>query len=626
MFHKIPCMLICILLSIHLRAEVLPDTKPVAQGVEYFLSPSGQNSADGSTPGTAWRTFYKALQVLEPGDTLTLLDGTYREAWVRVKSNGTPEAPITLRAQNRHQAVLTLPEEDYRPSNSILAIQEASHLIVDGLLIRGVADRDDTAVGSGHGIDITGSHHITIRNCRIEYAGGSGISGTCYFWQVDQHVATVLDHILIENNHIAFCGFYNTYQTSGISFYQPRSAGLGDGPEGFNIIVRNNRVWGCENKVNTSGHSKSECDANPGVAGYLWNEFTVTDGNGIIIDDFRCKQNAPGQGPPYPHNTLVENNVVFANGGRGVHVFSSDRVTLRHNTAWGNGLALPGDFKAELNNAFGSDNHWYNNIGISTPESLAANSQALLFAGDSSTGCTFVNNLLVGPVVSRDGGANLWTRAQLEAAGILSDDAGLFSPGKDPLTADFRILPDSPARDAGSAAEGHSTHRDLAGTPRPQGAAPDIGAYEFIVEDAANSSLELWRQLHFSAEQLADPAASGNDAYPANDGVPNLVKYFMGLNPWQPAPPSIRPVGAYSGEEPERFVFSYWKRKDTPDAEGLVEWSATLEAGSWSTDQISPAVVADDELYEWIEASIPLDGRDILFMRLRVTPSPDMAP
>ncbi|TVR47617.1 MAG: right-handed parallel beta-helix repeat-containing protein, partial [Planctomycetota bacterium] len=388
--------------------------------------------------------------------------------------------------------------EGYFPDGSVIRIIEASYLIIDGLRVRGVADRDASAVGAGHGIEIGGSHHITVRHCWVEYAGGGGISGTSYFWRDGEgHVATTLDHLLIEYNHVAFCGFYNRFQTSGISFYQPRSAGLGEGPDNFNIIIRGNRIWGCENKVNTSGHSQAECEANPGVPGYEWNQFTVTDGNGIIIDDFRCDQDAPGQGEDYPHRTLVENNIAVANGGRGIHVFMSDRVTVRHNTAWGNGLALPGDFKAELNNAFAADNHWYNNLAVASAASLAANSQGLLFAGGDSSGCTFAHNLVVGPIVSRDGGPTQWSQAELEAITLLSSDAKLVAPGDDPSIADFRLQADSPARDAGSNEHEHSTSVDIAGTSRPQGTAPDIGAFEWV-------STLLQRRIH-----IMRPAGGG---------------------------------------------------------------------------------------------------------------------
>jgi hypothetical protein len=40
-----------------------------------------------------------------------------------------------------------------------------------------------------------------------------------------------------------------------------------------------------------------------------------------------------------------------------------------------------------------------------------------------------------------------------------------------------------------------------------------------------------WQSLWFTAAQLADPALSGDTAMPEGDGIPNLLKYALNLNP-----------------------------------------------------------------------------------------------
>jgi parallel beta-helix repeat protein len=78
------------------------------------------------------------------------------------------------------------------------------------------------------------------------------------------------------------------------------------------------------------------------------------------------------KGPRYPHATLVEGNLVFNNGGRGIHVLKSDNVTVRYNTCWHNnrcrldGTWKQGEresdgsaiFRAEDNIAAGNTNAW----------------------------------------------------------------------------------------------------------------------------------------------------------------------------------------------------------------------------------------------------------------------------
>jgi hypothetical protein len=58
-----------------------------AMDVGFFLSPTGDNAGDG-TRAHPWLTFSYAFSRLAPGDTLNLLDGTYRA--------GDPSGPLVL--------------------------------------------------------------------------------------------------------------------------------------------------------------------------------------------------------------------------------------------------------------------------------------------------------------------------------------------------------------------------------------------------------------------------------------------------------------------------------------------------------------------------------------------------
>ncbi len=69
-------------------------------------------------------------------------------------------------------------------------------------------------------------------------------------------------------------------------------------------------------------------------------------------------------------------------------------------------------------------------------------------------------------------------------------------------------------------------------------APPDAATlwYEVEVAPPATAGFERWRQEHFSPPELADPDVSGPDAAPAGDGIPNFVKYVLGLAPRAPVP------------------------------------------------------------------------------------------
>ena len=102
---------------------------------------------------------------------------------------------------------------------------------------------------------------------------------------------------------------------SGISIYEARA--VSDGAAGFHNVVRNNVSY-----ANLITLSCNKCH---------------TDGNGIIMDDFQNTQTSTSwKNRTYPYASLVENNLVFGNGGKGIQVFVSDNITLRHNTAYYN--------------------------------------------------------------------------------------------------------------------------------------------------------------------------------------------------------------------------------------------------------------------------------------------------
>lgn len=69
-----------------------------ATAAEYFVSPAGKDTASGKAEAEAFATLSKGISVLKPGDTLTMLPGTYRESVVATLT-GMPDAPITIRAK-----------------------------------------------------------------------------------------------------------------------------------------------------------------------------------------------------------------------------------------------------------------------------------------------------------------------------------------------------------------------------------------------------------------------------------------------------------------------------------------------------------------------------------------------
>ena len=59
------------------------------------------------------------------------------------------------------------------------------------------------------------------------------------------------------------------------------------------------------------------------------------------------------------------------------------------------------------------------------------------------------------------------------------------------------------------------------------------------------ASFDLWRERYFAADELSNPAVSGEAASPDGDGMANLLKYYAGLPGQAPAAADRKPTAAY---------------------------------------------------------------------------------
>lgn len=401
----------------------------------YYVSPQGSNANPG-TQAQPWQTIQFAVNEALPGDVLLVEDGVYQGP-VIMSQSGTADAYITLKAINRWQAKIET-TSGMGDQDGIKTV--ANYLTIDGFEIY------DPAPGIGHhgnGITAYKNHHVNILNNKIHNYGGSGIQGA-YF-----------DHIRIENNILYDNAKYDPNQKSGISLYQ--AVAVDDAP-GYHAIIRNNRSYGNINVVplNATG---------------------TRDGNGILIDDFR---NSAGDNPSnvnFPHRTLIENNLCYDNGGKGIQIFKSDHVDVFNNTAYHNNhdTQNQGTWRAELSLAYGDDTVWRNNIGVAAPGAgILEWNRAILIARSGIT--VWENNITFNGTpgnisVLVDNAAE--TEAYLNANNLMGIDPMFMNPS----TLDFSLASESPAVNAGS--DQIVSFVDINYLKRPSGAV-DIGAFEFV--------------------------------------------------------------------------------------------------------------------------------------------------
>src|SRR5260370_14092835 len=81
-----------------------PTSTATPSGTTYYLSPTGSDSAAG-TSAAPWRTIQKAANTMQPGETTLVAAGNYGER-VAVTSSGTQANPITLQVASGADAQL----------------------------------------------------------------------------------------------------------------------------------------------------------------------------------------------------------------------------------------------------------------------------------------------------------------------------------------------------------------------------------------------------------------------------------------------------------------------------------------------------------------------------------------
>lgn len=130
------------------------------------------------------------------------------------------------------------------------------------------------------------------------------------------------------------------------------------------------------------------------------------------------------------------------------------------------------------------------------------------------------------------------------------------------------------------------------------------------------TALESWRLLYFGSAANAGPGA--DFATPQNDDVPNLLKFATKTDPTRPEEP-FHTQGTLS-QGNNSVLFNY-RRNVAALEDGMiftVEWSDTMEPGSWSTVDVNEMVVPDGDT-QLVTAIVQTDGSQRRFVRLVVT-------
>jgi hypothetical protein len=445
-----------------------PTDSPVSNGRVFYVSPDGNDSAEGSREAP-WRSPANAVQRLHPGDTLIFLDGKYPlrdfEHDILRPPSGEPNAWITLRGEEGARPVLA-------GGNNLLTaidLSGASYLLLENLEITSDSALSGEEAYFRDGIEILGApaSHLILRNLYIHHVDEFGLN-----------VQDVED-FLVENCRIEYAGF-----------------GAMGGPAGDAGGWRDVRVRNCV--LAYSGHYYQGGDGSS-------RPYDRPDGFGIeasegpiLIENTVAAHNYGDGLDSKAANTTIRASIVAENSCDGVKLWG-DNSALENVLIYGRG---DGDFSptpwasivvdTETPNAVFTFRHV--TVADSVPETYLLYVQydhpeipiRLIWENDIFAAYGAGRSLFLAPSVQLEMRHTLFFLPESETVLRLGEDTfscnALDALGEGNFCADprfldekdFHLRADSPAIDAGILSD---VTVDLAGVPRDS--APDLGVYEW---------------------------------------------------------------------------------------------------------------------------------------------------
>lgn len=477
-------------------------------GTTYYVSPSGNNSNSGLSPGSAWRNVQFAADHVAAGDTVKLLGGVYNE-YVNIPVSGSATAGyITFQNYAGQEAVidgtgLGIPNGQY----GLINIASQSYIVIQGLEIRNYKTSSTKNVpigiyvtGSGSNLKLLNNHihHIqtTARGCAAD-AFGVAFYGT--------QAPASLNNITVSGNELdhmktgcsetlTFNGNIDTFTVTNNLVHDNNNIGIdaiafeGTSPDSAYDQARNgyigeNTIYNISSKGNPAYPTRCWCSDGIYVDG---GTNILVERNRIHNVDLGVEAASEHSGKVSSFVTVRSNLVYFGNsagisiGGYAKGVGGSDHITIVNNTLYKNDRKKTGSGEFQIqfhatNNLFennivyaGSQGLLVNNYTNSTPN--PANPDYNLYFSPLPVGSvTFVwtGKTYTGLVAYQSG-------TEEDSHSFYVDP--LFVDG---IAPDLRVQSGSIAANSGfNLGLGIEGTLDFAGNPRVQGSGIDIGAYE----------------------------------------------------------------------------------------------------------------------------------------------------
>ena len=548
------------------RAGILLVTLLLAcplSAATFYVRTDGNDNNDGkaNSSGRAFRTIQKGVDAMRGGDDLLIANGTYNVSgliYIDGKS-GTSSNRTVIKAINR-RGVRIITSNKWGG----IEVRNSNYITIDGFRVEHNSTNANNNAGTG--IQSFDSDYVTFQWNYVRNFGCGGIS----FREGDFGV--IQDNVVQDNAKLS------NYNCSGISVYQPEQL---NNNSGFHIVIRRNVAY------------ENECNLPFNVGAGSFNE--PTDGNGIILDDFNNTQRSGFA--PYKAQTLVENNLVFNNGGAGIKVFEVDNATIRHNTAWHNNRILRnygtsvGDISVTYSPGIFNV---YNNISVSLNDSRCS---ALEYI--NTPGYGYMNrqsNMLVGDrrmpsdnTKWGQGGDQQQARSNQSYPQFVNATTSVGNRAN-PRDFDqfFRLLSASPGNNSGN--NSYRSGNDLEGLSRPQNGTVERGCYETTVSGGTSqpTTSTQWIYRDGFTSGWANWSYGGSFTY-RDSGIKRAGSYsmkFISNKSWGAM--SLRHNGGKTGNNLNSLKFYARKWTDNPNYTARVRVRTQDDAGAKGWRNFSP--------------------------------------
>ena len=431
-----------------LAAAILVGTLGPAGAADYWVKNGGSDGADGLSMATAWATLGHAAGVVNAGDTVHVLDGSYQGFYL--DRSGSPGSPITFHAEGPNVQITA----DNGTTPDGINVEGAAYVVLDGFVANG---------RTRAGIRVAVSQFVTVRNCRTGNNGRWGI------------FSGFADDLTIEDNET-----YGSVLEHGI--YVSNTC--------TRPIVRRNHVHDNHgNGIHMNG------DLSQGGAGIITNalvERNVIHGNGV--------GGGSGINMDGAQNGVIRNNLLYDNHASGISLYQIDAAAgASGNLVVNNTIVQAADGRWAVNISGGSTGNTIRNNILYNLQSFRG---AISIDDSSRSGFASDYNAVISRFSTDQGDTVIslgeWQALGYDAHSFVATPAQLFAvPGTD-----FHLAPASPALDAGTTTGAPGD--DLDGNPRPVGAGIDVGAYETQLLHCADGNVD-------PGEQCGEPGLSCSD-------------------------------------------------------------------------------------------------------------------